>query len=137
MSEKLMGGGFADTPTGTPTERLVWVALWHHGTYYGLHLWGLDLQRHVGGSKRSLDAALSSLIKRGIVQECREDDGLTGHRLTLKYAQPRRPHKIDKPYEHRSKRRIDEVVSPEVLEQDAIARLEQCFGVPTRDEEML
>lgn len=68
MSEMLMGGDVTETPTSTPTERLIWVALWHHGTYYGIRLWGSDLRRHVGGSQRSLDAALRSLIKRGIVE---------------------------------------------------------------------
>jgi hypothetical protein len=95
MREQIMGRDNNAQPSGTPTERLVWVALWHLGTFDTGWTWGTQLWSHIGGSTRSIDAAITTLVKRGVVERIRSDEGIWGYRLTLKYAQPRICPQID------------------------------------------
>lgn len=108
--ETIMGMESKPTPNGTPTERLISVALWHLGTYMGRYIPEYILLGRVGGSHRALDAAARTMLKRGIIERHREG-GVTGCRLSLAYAQPRTSQMIDRPYVPVSKRRSDDVVS--------------------------
>jgi predicted transcriptional regulator len=76
----------AQKVSGTPTERLVWISLYHLD--FPLTrieaLWGIStdyLHSYIGGSYRALDKALTSLLKRGIVE--RNKSAQKGYRYRL------------------------------------------------------
>ncbi|HEY4001082.1 MAG TPA: hypothetical protein VGO93_19590 [Candidatus Xenobia bacterium] len=126
--ENRMGTGVSKTPTGTPTERLVWVALWHLGTYWGTRVFDPDIHLHIGGSWRSNEKALNSLLKRGIVERVfSEEEGWWGYRLTLPYAQSRLCPKVDLKAEGYGKKRYDDHANrfefPEEVEVDPDCRV--------------
>ena len=86
--EQHMGDNEFKTPCGTPTERLIWVALWHCGSYWGHYTEDSILYRHIGGSHRAIEAAMRSLVRRGIIER-KHEDGLWGSRLHFNYSQLR------------------------------------------------
>jgi hypothetical protein len=108
MRDSIMGRDGHTQPSGTPTERVVWVALWHLGTFHGSWTWGTQLWCHVGGSVRSVEGAILSLIKRGIAERVHSEEGIWGYRLTLKYAQRRICPQIDEIQFGIDKKRFDD-----------------------------
>lgn len=93
LYESTMGNGEGQprTPTGSPTERLVWLALFHldgnrwRGKAAGLH--PSVLQGHVGGHWRTFENALRSLLRRGIVERHKDPDVGWLYLLKEEYAQ--------------------------------------------------
>ena len=98
MYEQQMGTGEGQqrTPTGTPSERLIWVALFHLDGYRwigkGAGLMPNEIHSHVGGNWRTFEDSLRSLVRRGIVERHKDSDVGWLYLLKQEYAQ----HRFDK-----------------------------------------
>ena len=85
------GAGWAQWATGTPTQRLIWVALFHlDGRRWNGRAAGLAasmLHDHVGGNWRTFEDSLRSLHRRGIIERHKDPDVGWMYLLKPEYAQ--------------------------------------------------
>jgi hypothetical protein len=77
-----LDGSHPPTVSGSPTERLLWIVLYHQMKFHN-YISVAELTVQLGACQAAMLAAVRSLEARGVAQSCTDSPGCPGHHVRL------------------------------------------------------